>query len=988
MSEALIIPIPKARLNRYLLCVMWLLAAGICPCTLSGDVPAAPDRSAPELAGSIAQTISECEATDGFIASALDAEGNAGRISLQSTRAARIEGNSVQVTIQAAPAGNAELRLPWRAQMLPTFVALWIKNPDGHDIALGVSLVHGADVTVLPHQRLGEERNWRQVAFALPPDEAGGITALAITFSELIPTQSYEFYIDRIEAYRPPPMAVRSEVRCPSEAISAGRAFDTRLTLTPTDTRPAWPRMELVLRRNGFVVGAGAVSPPGSPTAGKSVDCGPITLSVPPVCLPGEYEVALSGGGTTTADSTAGTVRIVAGPAAPRPAELLARTGVIGEVNGAGAAASLKLQMIDVACAYDLYGRCADTWLAAEEFDYSGVDARLSELVQTRPDASVLLRVFIDSPPWWDEAHPAELVRFADGKTQATAGVPGRKRTYASWASQTWRADAEKSLRALIEHVEGLPIAPAVAGYLLCSGEWGNWQYPGASRGLFADYSAPQKIAYREWLRKRYGGLSALRVAWNQPGNPEPSAEGIADGKPILAWTQIGIPTPAERMKANLGCIRDPAGEQHLVDYDAFASDAMADAIAAMAAVVASAAPEKLCGAAYGHVFDQARYPYALQNGGHLGAPTLAECDDVDFFAAPAAGLPGQSGDLATFGVCDASLRARGKGIIYTWPWHLQPSDDVQRARNSAVQAVCSGAAVTIPAELVDDELRAIDAARADAGRPQLADVAVILDHYSIAHTICGDALTGPLLDEQRRAVTLMGMPADVWFLEDVLAGNIPVYRFYLVPDAFFLQANDRAALRAQLARDGATGLYVYLAGAIDLTIGGRTMKDLMGITPVRLRDSGLLQVSLGDGAAYGTREPVSPRFVFGRDGDPVAGLVGSGHGGLVERRGETGLVVWSAAPNVPAALLSEYAVDAGAHLYCDQKAAVYGAGPLMGVRATTSGRHRLLLPEAADVYDCLTGRQLGTNTTGVDLELEQGDTVLLRIGSRPGERP
>jgi len=304
------------------------------------------------------------------------------------------------------------------------------------------------------------------------------------------------------------------------------------------------------------------------------------------------------------------------------------------------------------------------------------------------------------------------------------------------------------------------------------------------------------------------------------------------------------------------------------------------------------------------------------------------------------------------------------------------------------VQAVCSGAAATIPAELVDDSLRAIDAARADAGRPQLADVAVILDHYSIAHTACGNALTGPLLDEQRRAVTLMGMPADVWFLEDVLAGNIPVYRFYLVPDAFFLQANDRAALRAQLARDGATGLYVYLAGAVDLTIGGRTMKDLMGITPVRLRDSGLLQVSVGDGAAYGTREPVSPRFVFGRDGDPVAGLVGSGHGGLVERRGETGLVVWSAAPNVPAALLSEYAVDAGAHLYCAQKAAVYGAGPLLGLRATTGGRHRLLLPEAADVYDCLSGRLLGADTTGVDLELEQGDTVLLRIGSQPGERP
>ena len=77
MSETPIIPIPRVRLDRRLLCAAWLLAACLRPCLLRADTPAGPDRAAPEVAGLIAQIISECESADGFEASTGGSAGTA-----------------------------------------------------------------------------------------------------------------------------------------------------------------------------------------------------------------------------------------------------------------------------------------------------------------------------------------------------------------------------------------------------------------------------------------------------------------------------------------------------------------------------------------------------------------------------------------------------------------------------------------------------------------------------------------------------------------------------------------------------------------------------------------------------------------------------------------------------------------------------------------------------------------------------------------------
>jgi len=217
-----------------------------------------------------------------------------------------------------------------------------------------------------------------------------------------------------------------------------------------------------------------------------------------------------------------------------------------------------------------------------------------------------------------------------------------------------------------------------------------------------------------------------------------------------------------------------------------------------------------------------------------------------------------------------------------------------------------------------------------------------------------------------------------------VLTGRAPVYKMYVFLNAFYLTDADREALRAELARSNATAVYVYAAGAIDRTIGGRTAKQLTGITLVRLRGAGLLQVTLPQGS-YGAGSSIEPRFACYYSGvDVMAPLHGTQQGGLAALRTSDGTVVWSAAPNIPSSILRDLALDAGVHMYADPGNAVYACKELVAIRANKSGRQTIYLPTATDAYDCFSGESVGRNSDEVTLTLQEGDTALLYLGAGP----
>jgi len=972
---------------------------------------AAPERSAQAVAGYMARLISDCERVESVFRMQ-QPDGSYNVFKLTPTAAAKVVGKSVRWQVAMDSGDSAILELRWRPDAPANFVALWLKNPRGHRISLTVELSLADGTTVeLDTQALGHELNWYQLAYAVPTTEIGwpAVDGLLLRLTGLQLNQTYELYIDEVEAYRAPPLALTVENSGADATITAGAPLSLELAVKPAESRASWPELYAEVVQASFVVARTALEfAQAGPEGGRIAISKPARMRLPEYLPSGDYEVRVAGDVQTAAGSPY--MRLVVENTRPAPqisVQAESGQGAIlcdGQPLGpvlleAPAADGLQwpdvrqLFVLDATSDYDLYGRSADVWLARDRFDYADLDRRLSDLLLARPDALVMLRVYVGSPPWWDVENPAELVKFGAVSLSfsSPSRVPGRKHSYASWASAKWREDAGRALVRLVEHVESLPAGRAVAGYLLCSGEWGNWQYPGASRELFSDYSASQHDAYRKWLRDTYGSLGALRVAWGQPLEPLTTPEAIADGRPILGWHQAEIPTPKQRVRSHLGVLRDPAGEQDLVDYDLFASEVIVETINELAAAVKQSAPGKLCGASYGHIFDQARYRYALQNGGHLAVGLALQSEQLDFLTAPAIGLPGESVDLATFGSCESSVNSHHKMLIYEWPAYVHRDYSEAWVKNKLAQALCAGCATSVSSEILDGELGAqlSYAARiaAAANRQSAAEIAVVVDDVSVAYTVCGNELTGPLLDEQRRAVTLLGAPVDVWLLDDVLSGRAPLYRMYLFLNAFYLTKADREALRAELARGKATAVYVYTAGAIDKNIGGRTAKHLTGITILPLRGEGLLQVVLPEEAGtYGTHSPVRLRFTCDPTADWMATLQGTHTAGLAQLSTEEGTVVWSAAPNIPSSILRGLALDAGVHMYADPGNAVYACKELVGIRAGKSGRHSVYLPDAADVYDCFSGELLGRSTDQVTLALEKGETALLYVGGSPPE--
>ncbi|MBU0609973.1 MAG: hypothetical protein KKI08_18960, partial [Armatimonadetes bacterium] len=290
------------------------------------------------------------------------------------------------------------------------------------------------------------------------------------------------------------------------------------------------------------------------------------------------------------------------------------------------------------------------------------------------------------------------------------------------------------------------------------------------------------------------------------------------------------------------------------------------------------------------------------------------------------------------------------------------------------------------------------------------AQVAVVVDDISAAYTACGSDLVKPLLSDQRLGLALMGVPYDVWTLDDVLAGMAVGYRLYIFLDAFYLDDNARQQLLGALGQHKCTALWIYGAGALDVGMSLRPMKYLTGFTLVRpLRpiagaaagdqaegpaprtDRGPLQVRIGgpEGYVYGASVPVTPRFACMDDRADVRGtLVGTPYGGLAVGERDGLKSVWSAAPQLPASLLRSIALDADAHVFSQNGAGVYANRNLLAVRASTDGDQRVHLPHLAEVYDLATGKPVRSAATEFVVNMKAGEIKLFYWGTAPLATP
>jgi len=1013
-----------------LLCGCSALAAG--PAERAVDLP-------PLLAPSL---LCDCEQSQDFCSGSRPRtlRQHYRRYQLTVTAGARIEGHSLRWRFIPCQS-TAQFATVFGISQFAEVISCWVKNPHGYEIDLMLRVTEfDGSVYQSPPVFLGDERNWRQVAFYRHDFDLAGdsfdsdrrldwpIKRLEFRVTGLRPDDTYDLYFDQLQVYSPTTAEVTvNDWQCPG-VTSAGDILPIKIqaaasaAISPLDIVLQLCRDEMVLLQAPVaelvsqqeLKGASPLTPlPGGEGNVEQVISVTVTaqLPLPAYLRQGIYTVRLATGeglklraapgvelerqvGITTKQRTpvvvgmrkqGGGMVLAINDQVTKPAVVGLRQASEGICRQA-VQHGLHLYALPVACGFAPYGQAADTWEVPESLDFSGIAAHIGALLLIDPQARIILQVSVESPLWWDEQHPTHVVQVPGEKITAA-----RKSTHASWASQTWQQQASGALRRLAEDLEASAFADHIIGYQIVAGEGGRWVQWGNSQGVI-DSSAAAQVAFRQWLQHKYVGLPALRVAWGQPRRPLRDAPGVAQGHISTQWSQITVPGVGQLFDPQAPALYDPVVHQPLIDYQQFVSAQVAESILKFAGVIKEATDgRKLCGVAYGHLLDHWFPPASVQLAGHLGLSRILAADHIDFVLGPA--------QSALFPVTAlSSIQAHDK-------LYLAQGDENSCAR--LAQAAVSGAGfIYHAAEDIEPAVAALAQAQAafevlaepppDDTQQPVASVALVVDEHSATYLKPACELSRAVLTDQARQVQQAGVCVDIWLIEDLLAGVVPEYKMYIFPNAFALSRRQRQALREVLTAPTATVVWIYGAGAIDHAISGATMHEVMGIAPTVSTKPGPVRVVIPPGdplispqatvpLVYGLADLVAPRFlIVDKEAQSLGKLQGSSWSGLATITTEGHRSVYSVAPGLPASVLARLAQDSGISVLAPVGTQICGHEGIICVTAGDSEQITLQLPVGFGAIDLVTGAALPQQGSQIGLALRPAEALVIRLAPVP----
>ena len=245
-------------------------------------------------------------------------------------------------------------------------------------------------------------------------------------------------------------------------------------------------------------------------------------------------------------------------------------------------------------------------WKGYGQYDFSRVDSDLRRIVgDSRPgEIFIIPRIMTEAPSWWDGENPEELCRDAHGTP-----------LHQSFSSQKWLADVEAMLNDFRRWLEDSRWDRYVAGWHMAAGNTEEFLRPSHRSGQMTDYSPPAQAAFRAWTRERYSAdLDRLNRAW---------------GRDYASFDEIAIPSPARRLYAVHGDLRDEAYEREAIDYYAFMNESMAQAAVNLCAAAKRVTEHaQVIGAFYGYLAG------GPESGQHAASIVFGS-EAVDFIASP-----------------------------------------------------------------------------------------------------------------------------------------------------------------------------------------------------------------------------------------------------------------------------------------------------------------------------------------------------------------
>lgn len=627
--------------------------------------------------------------------------------------------------------------------------------------------------------------------------------------------------------------------------------------------------------------------------------------------------------------------------------------------------------------------------VAPDRYDYSEFDRYFASILEVDPQALFLPHIGLAAPLWWQDAHPDEMARYADGRQ----GPP-------SFASEAWKRDTAADLRKLIAYLRKAPYASRLIGIAFYGGYTAEWQMWGTWAEQKDDYSAPALRAFRAFLQERYKTDERLQVAW---ANPQ------------VTFTTAAMPSMAQRRPGGPQMLRDPGAERQSIDFYDFISRMTADAVLHFAKVTREAtAGRLLVGTYYGYL---SAHNINQQDSGHNAAARVFDSPDIDFLMSPPNYYYRGPGETSTFMSASDSFRMRGKLWLDESDHRTvlsDPSSGFSRADNipdtlgvfwrEFAEVLCKRAGSSFfdmaGGWFSDPQiLKAMGQARQihqDSLRerkPFTPDVGVFVDPQSFSWMRPTEAQLWLVLS-QLVHMPEAGAPFDYCLLSDVGQQWMPDYKLYVVLNAFYLDEGQRQAILGKLRGSGATALFLYAPRYFGSEASPpESMYALLGLMPHVEMAEGKPQVMLEPGSplarGWDPGQPVGHDIVVQpsfRVDDPavtVHGRLASGQSGLVSRQADGWTCYYSAAFDLPPTVMRNLAREAQAHIWLDSDDAVYTDGRYVGLHARTDGAKTVHLPRPARVRELISGKALRVEADDVTVVMKRGETVLLELAVR-----